>query len=182
MTSLLLTVTLLLSVSVVSPVDSRGRREIFAKTGSMLPSIPINSKLIVDDVFYAAKNPQRFDIVVVRRSFHNPVDPVEKSMDVVVRIIGLPGETIALRRGSIYINGRRIKEPFGVRQCQSKGGESFPCGKMSAMKIPTGEYFLLADNRPESEDSRLWSPQTIPKSAVLGKVVKIHRPMSNKRR
>jgi signal peptidase I len=138
----------------------------------MLPTIPINSTLIVDETFYAAKNPQRFDIVELRRSFSNPTSS-QRSIDVVARVIGLPGETIALRRGSVYINGRKIKEPFGVKQCPSKVDEMFPCGEMTAMKIPAGEYFLLADNRAESEDSRLWSPRTIPKSALLGKVIKI---------
>ena len=97
-------------------------------------------------------------------------------MNVVVRIIGLPGETIALRRGSVYVNGREIKQPFAVRKCPRKIDESFPCGEMSAMKIPLGEYFMLADNRPESEDSRLWTPRTIPKSNLLGKVVKVVIP------
>ncbi len=143
--------------------------------GSMLPTIPINSTLIVDEAFYAAKNPQRFDIVEVRRCFSNP-DSSDKSMDVVVRVIGLPGETIALRRSGVYINGRKIKEPFGIKQCPRKTDESFQCGEMAAMKIPAGEYFLLADNRAESEDSRLWSPRTIPKSDVLGKVVKVVMP------
>jgi signal peptidase I len=132
---------------------------------------------MVDESFYAAKNPVRFDVVVVRHSFRsNPDDPVEKSMDIVSRVIGLPGETIALRGGSIYINGRRIKEPFAISQCPKTVDQSFPCGEMSTLKIPVGEYFLLADNRPDSEDSRVWSPRTIPKSDVLGKVVKIVIP------
>jgi len=141
----------------------------------MLPNIPINSTLIVDEASYTAKDPERFDIVVVRRSFSNP-DSSKGSMEVVGRVIGFPGETIALRRGSVYINGRKVKEPFDVRRCPSKIDEAFPCREMSAMKIPLGEYFLLADNRAESEDSRLWSPRTVPKSDVLGKVVKIVAP------
>src|SRR5437762_13152824 len=52
----------------------------------------------------------------------------------------------------------------------------FPCREMTATRIPAGEYFLLADNRAESEDSRLWSPRTIPKSALLGKVIKVLMP------
>ena len=48
------------------------------------------------------------------------------------------------------------------------------------IRIPAGEYFLQADNRPASEDSRLWSPQTIPRSAVVGKVVKIVIPPPGK--
>ena len=175
MTNILLTIILLLSISISHQVDTIAIKERVAKTGSMLPTIPINAKLLVDEAYYAAKNPRRFDIVEVRRSFSNPGSS-ERSMDVVVRVIGLPGELIALRRGSIYINGRKIKEPFGVRQCPGKIDEMFPCGEMSAMKIPTGEYFMLADNRAESEDSRLWSPRTIPKSAVLGKVIKVEMP------
>jgi signal peptidase I len=83
------------------------------------------------------------------------MDPVEKTMEVVSRIIGLPGEMIAMRRGRIYINGRRIKEPFAINQCPAKVDEPFSCGEMSMIRIPAGEYFLLADNRPASEDSRL---------------------------
>jgi len=160
---------------VLPQVGPRGHRAVVARTGSMLPTIPINSTLIVDETFYTAKNPERFDIVELRRAFSNP-DSRPMNMDVVARVIGLPGETIALRRGSIYVNGRKIKEPFGVRQCPNKVDESFPCGEMTQMKVPAGEYFLLADNRAESEDSRLWSPQTIPKSALLGKVIKVVMP------
>jgi len=143
----------------------------------MLPSIPIDSMLRVDESFYAAKKPRRFDIVVVRRAFRsNPADSLEQSMKVVARIIGLPDESIALRRGRVYVDGRRIKEPFAINQCPRKVDESIPCGEMPMMRIPAGEYFLLADNRPEGEDSRLWSPQTISRSAIVGKVVKVVVP------
>ena len=54
--------------------------------------------------------------------------------------------------------------------------EPFPCGDMLAVQIPAGQYFLLADNRPESEDSRLWVPKTIPRNDVLGKIVRIISP------
>jgi signal peptidase I len=176
MTNHFLAIALLLGATILSPANLR-HRELVAKTGSMLPTIPINASLIVDESFYATRDPQRFDIVVVRRSFSNP-DSSQGNMDVIVRVIGLPGETIALRKGDLYINGRKIKEPFAIKRCPVKIDEGFPCGEMSAMKIPVGEYFLLADNRPESEDSRLWSPRTISKSDVLGKVVKVAMPIT----
>ena len=177
MTSLLIILSLLLSESAFAHAGGHELRSEVAKTGSMLPNIPIDSTLTVDESFYATTNPRRFDIVVVKRLLRtSPMDPVEKTMKVVSRIIGLPGEMIALRRGRVYINGRRVKEPFGIKPCPRKVDESFPCGEMPMIRIPAGEYFLLADNRPESEDSRLWSPQTIPRPALVGKVIKVVIP------
>jgi signal peptidase I len=175
MRTLILTLSLLLSQSGFAHLSSHEVRIEVVKTGSMLPNIPISSTLTVDESFYATTNPRRFDIVVVHRSFRSSD---ENTMHVVARIIGLPGESIAMRRGRTYINGRRIKEPFAINPCPTKADESFQCGEMSTMRIPAGEYFLLADNRPQSEDSRLWSPQTIPRSAVIGKVTKIVVPLT----
>lgn len=174
MSNLLLTISLLLCLSASVRDPSIERKELIAATGSMLPNIPIKSRLIIDESFYDKKNPARFDIVIVRPApRRDPEDTVANSSLIVCRVIGLPGETIALRGGRVYINGRRIKEPFRIRQCPRMENESFPCGEMSRMRIPPDEYFLLADNRAESEDSRLWKPQTVRRSDVLAKVVKI---------
>ena len=173
----MLTMFVLLGQCGFGHVSSHELRIEVVKTGSMLPNIPINSMLTVDESFYETSNPQRFDIVIVVRSVRSsPIDRIEKTMNVLSRVVGLPGETIAMRRGRIYINGRRIKEPFAINPCPTTLDESFPCGEMSTMRIPAGQYFVLADNRPESEDSRLWSPQTVPRSAVVGKVVKVAAP------
>ena len=142
----------------------------------MLPTIPINSRLTLDESFYLTRRPRRFEIIAVRRALHNPGGSDESRMTIVARVIGLPGELIALRRGRVYINGRRIKEPFLIKGCPRNVEESFPCGDMPPERVPAGQYFLLADNRPESEDSRLWVPKTVPGSDVLGKIVKIISP------
>lgn len=172
MLSFLLTTVLLLNLSVTAS-NPNAQREIVATTGSMLPTIPIDSKLTLDESFYLTRRPRRFDIIAVRRTFRNPEVSGETRITIVARIIGLPGEIIAMRRGSVYINGGRIKEPFPIMRCPRDVEEPFPCGDMLAMRIPAGQYFLLADNRPESEDSRLWFPKTIPRSDVLGKIVRI---------
>jgi signal peptidase I len=175
MVNFLITIILLLNSFARAPHPDT-QREIVAKTGSMLPTIPIDSKLTLDESFYLTRRPRRFDIIAVRRAFRNPRVSDEVRMTIVARIIGLPGEMIVLRRGRVYINGGRIKEPFPIRRCPRDVEEPFPCGDMLAVRVPAGQYFLLADNRPESEDSRLWSPKTIPRSDVLGKIVRISSP------
>jgi signal peptidase I len=175
MINFLLTTILLLN-PLVWATHPNARREIVAKTGSMLPTIPIDSKLILDESFYLTSRPRRFDIIALRRVFSNPGVQDELRVTIVARIIGLPGETIALRRGRVYIDGRRIKEPFPIMRCPVAVEENLPCGDMRTVRIPAGEYFILADNRPESLDSRLWVPKTVPRSDVLGKIVRIISP------
>lgn len=153
-----------------------GGKEVIAKTGSMLPNIPIDSKLVVDESFYSLRLPRRFDIVLVRRDFRNPGDSAPAYNNVVARVVGLPGEALSIRRGNLYINGRKVKEPFPIKPCPREVDEAFPCREMPAVRIPPGHYFLLADNRAESEDSRLWSPQTVPRSELLGKVIRVILP------
>ena len=175
MVSFLLTTILLLN-PLVWATHPNARREIVAKTGYMLPTIPIDSKLTLDESFYLTDSPRRFDIIAVRRAFRNPGVPDEARMTIVARIIGLPGEIVAMRRGRVYINGRRIREPFPIMRCPRDVAEPFACGDMPAVRVPAGQFFLLADNRPESEDSRLWVPKTVPRSDVLGKIVRIVSP------
>ena len=161
-------------------VEGHGNgKEVIAKTGSMLPNIPIDSKLLVDESFYLRRRPRRFDIVLVRRTFRNPGDSAPTYNSIVSRVVGLPGEAISIRRGNLYINGRRIKEPFPIKPCPSKVDDTFPCSEMSPVRIPAGQYFLLADNRAESEDSRLWLPKTVSRNDLLGKVVRIILPTSD---
>ncbi len=164
-------------VSIASITSGQERdRETIAKTGSMLPGIPINSRLVVDESFYSSRLPRRFDIVVVRRQYQATPETYASSMQIVARIVGLPGEVISIRSGRLYVNGRRQKEPFATKPCPDHDGEGFRCREMSPVRIPANQYFLLADNRPESEGSRLWSPKTIPRSNLVGKVVKIILP------
>jgi signal peptidase I len=179
MINLLLAVTLACSSPCLLSIMAEGHgggKEVIAKTGSMLPSIPIGSKLVVDESFYSLRQPRRFDIVVVRRDFRNPGDSAPAYNNVVARLVGLPGEAISIRRGNLYINGRRVKEPFPTKPCPREIDEAFPCREMAAVRIPVGHYFLLSDNRAESEDSRLSSPKPVPRIDLLGKVVRIILP------
>ncbi|WP_058485547.1 signal peptidase I [Defluviitalea phaphyphila] len=112
-------------------------------TGSMIPTIQINDHIIVNKLYYLFNEPKRGDIVV----FHDDVD-------IIKRVIGLPGETIDLKDGKVYINDKPLEEDYlnGPMDTDIKGILEFP------YKIPEGTYFVMGDNRNISQDSRYIGP------------------------
>ena len=97
--------------------------------------------------------PSRGDVVV----FKNPINP--SGADFVKRVIGEPGETVEIVRGQVFVNGAALEEPYVTRP----GSGSYP----SAVVGP-GQYFVLGDNRVQSEDSRFFG--TVPRETVIGRV------------
>jgi signal peptidase I len=136
----------------------------------MEPNIHIDDVLEVDPGFYGSRPIQRFDIVLFNR-IHKGPGPTD-SFKVVARVIGLPGESLKIRDNVVFINDRTLNEPFKIRPCQGRD-DSVPCAQFDSFKIPAGEYFLLADNRRESEDSRHYRRHSIPRSQIIGKVVRV---------
>lgn len=102
---------------------------------------------------YLFHGPQRGDIVI----FHHPSGT---HRDLVKRVIGLPGETIEIRGGVVYIDGRALIEPYLA------GGE-VPIGDLAPVRVPERSYFVLGDNRNHSQDSRVLGP--IPADLIVGK-------------
>jgi signal peptidase I len=94
-------------------------------------------------VSYVFGGPRRGDIVV----FHAPLQP---DADYIKRIIGLPGETVVIRDGQVFIEGQRLDEPY----IDFPATYDFPPGNQAIM-VPDGSYFVLGDNRPNSADSHL---------------------------
>lgn len=139
-------------------------------SGSMEPTLQIGDRIVVDKLSYHLHGVDRFDIVV----FATPPNedcagpPVA---DLVKRVIGLPGETISLRDGNVYINGHVLPEAFlppDARHDTFSGPGTNPYALNHAFPIPAGDVFVMGDNRANSCDSRYWGP--IPESAIVGKV------------
>ena len=126
---------------------------------SMSPTLTDGMQVIVDRVIYRAKSPKRFDVVLFQKSGSG-----ELSYSSIKRIIGLPGETVKISDGIVYINDVPLEEKNAVEQMQNSG--------LAADGITLGEdeYFLLGDNRNNSEDSRFASVGVVKKSELKGKV------------
>ncbi len=105
---------------------------------SMRPNIEDGDRLLVDRVSYAVAEIDRFDVVILK-------SPHDDKVDYVKRIIGLPGDRIEIQEGRIYVNGRRMAEPF-ESYLDRAGSRSYV--------VPEKSYFVLGDNRPVSSDSR----------------------------
>jgi signal peptidase I len=141
----------------------------YIPSGSMLPTLQINDRLIIDKISYRVTNPVRGDIVVF-----NPTAQLEKEKDddgkqkfneaFIKRVIGLPGDKIDVKGGKVYINGKVITEKYlgEAPQYNWSSTELTPDGI-----VPEGHYLVLGDNRNNSYDSHYWG--FVPKEKIVGK-------------
>jgi signal peptidase I len=116
---------------------------------SMFATLDDQDYLIANKIDYRLHAPQRGDIIILR-------PPNNNSQDFIKRIIALPGERLLIRDGIVYINGRKLDEPYlpeAWTTLNNYGGDS-------GTVIPPNEYFVMGDNRNKSQDSRSFGPIT----------------------
>jgi signal peptidase I len=145
---------------------------------SMYPTLQVGDRIIVNKVSYHLHGVHRGDIVVFARP---PLEDQEYA-DLVKRVIGLPGETISSKGGHVYIDGRRLAEPWLPPGPDSYTGalpgDQHPQYNLPGpVTIPADEYFVMGDNRTDSEDSRFFGP--IPQSLIVGRAVAVVYPFSH---
>lgn len=125
---------------------------------SMEPALKDGDKLVIDKLSYHFREPERFDIVVF---------PQKIDVYYVKRIIGLPGETVQIQDGRIYIDGIALAENYGKEPMRAEYDMELP------VTLGENQYFVLGDNRNFSIDSRDASVGLISKNYIIGKVWKI---------
>lgn len=118
------------------------------------------SRVIGSRLAYLTDDPERGDVVI----FHYPDDPSGKTY-FVKRVIGLPGETVDIIDGKVYINGSDtpLDEPYLAEPMEPEEPMHF--------EVPEGSYFMLGDNRNNSKDSRFWQNTYVERDKILGKAV-----------
>jgi signal peptidase I len=134
-------------------------------SSSMVPTLGVNDRILVQKAFFSWHDVHEGDIVVFS---HPPLDrcPGPENSDLVKRVIALPGQTIYSSGNSIYINGRVLAEPY-LPHYDPLGTPI--ASRQHPYRVPGGEFYVLGDNRAISCDSRYWGP--IEGSSIIGKVV-----------
>ncbi|MBN1833575.1 MAG: signal peptidase I [Deltaproteobacteria bacterium] len=142
-------------------------------SGSMEPTLLIGDHIFVNKFIYGIKipflrktlipfkNPSRGDIIVF-------IFPKDESKDFIKRLIGLPGEKIEIKGRDIFIDGKRFDDPYGdyedsLEDWSNPGKACSYC----TTTVPEGHYFVMGDNRDNSEDSRYWG--FVPADSIKGK-------------
>ena len=152
-----ITKIVVLALIIVLPIRYFLFQPFFVNGQSMEPNFEDGDYLIVDELSYRLGEPQRGDVIV----FNYPNDPSERYIK---RIIGLPGETLEIINGKIYIieNGdyKELNESSYLPSIYTSGNMEVTLGD--------NEYFVLGDNRPASSDSRRWG--NLEKGYIIGKV------------
>ncbi|NMB20498.1 MAG: signal peptidase I [Firmicutes bacterium] len=129
---------------------------------SMLPTLQHGERLLVDKISYRFIEPSRGEIIV----FKNPSNLSEQF---VKRVIGLPGDKVAITQGVVYVNDQPIEENYTFAPARIG---------FSAQVVPEGTYFVLGDNRNNSEDSRFGRVGFLPRNLIVGRAIWRYWPIT----
>jgi signal peptidase I len=132
---------------------------------SMEPNLHNTELILVDKWTYMFRAPTRGDVIVF-------VAPPHPDMDYVKRIIGVPGDVVTIRNTTVIVDGITLNETYVDPQNQ---GNPFSSKKITNLKVPDGDYFVLGDNRAVSSDSRDWG--FVPKQNIIGRAAFVYWPL-----
>ena len=147
-------------------------------TPSMAATLRPGDRVLVDRVSYRLHDPRRGDVIVFRY-------PRNEAVTFVKRVVGLPGETLLLRGGRLLVDGRPLREPY-VHRTAGVADTTWPetpldgttvrrpWSLLEPYTVPADTYFVMGDNRTQSDDSRDWG--VVPRADVIGAALIVYWP------
>jgi signal peptidase I len=172
-------VTLAIAVAVVLTVKVEVANPYRIPSASMEPTLrcarptagcdgTFSDRVIANRLAYRFRDPHRGDIVVFDAPSMAARDCSEGGT-FVKRIVGLPGEVVSERQGHVYLDGKALREPYVDPRRRDAMTRTWP-------RVPSGEYFVMGDNRSASCDSRTWGP--VPRKNLIGPVLLTYWPLN----
>lgn len=132
-------------------------RQVKNSGDSMKPAVKDGDVVLVNRMIYDASKPKRGDVIIFKPNGN------ENARSYIKRIIGLPGETIQIKDGKIYIDGEKLEEDYETTEIENPGTA------FEKITLDGDEYFVLGDNRKNSEDSRMADIGNVRRSEIEGK-------------
>ncbi|MEI7742059.1 MAG: signal peptidase I [bacterium] len=149
---------IVISLAIILPIRYFLIQPFYVKGASMEPNFQDHEYLIIDELSYRFRAPVRGEVIV----FRYPIDPTQYFIK---RVIGLPGETIKVENGRIWVVNAENPNGFELSESYLQGVETPRPGNWT---LTVDQYFIMGDNRPNSLDSRFFGP--IDKNAIVGRV------------
>jgi len=154
-----ITKIVIIALLIVVPIRAFLFQPFFVRGESMAPAFENGDYLIIDEISYRFRDPQRGEVIV----FKYPDNPSQRYIK---RIIGLPGETVEIKDGRVMISGQ--KEPYALDESGYLSSDIFTLGE-TLISLAEDEYFVLGDNRRASADSRRWG--SLGRKNIIGRVL-----------
>ncbi len=135
----------------------------YIPSGSMETTLNVGDRVLVNKFVYTFTHPKYGDVVVF-------VSPEDKSQDLIKRVIAVGGQTVQVKDGYVYVNGKKLDEPYVQPQNRDHYNSAAPT------IVPKGYVWVMGDNRANSSDSRFIGPQPVTK--ILGQAFVIYWPLN----
>ena len=146
---------------------------------SMASTLRPGDRVLVNRVVYRLREPHRGDVMVFRY-------PEDRTVVFIKRIVGVPGDRLQVREGRLWVNGHPVDEPYvhrtgGLRDPTAASGMVTgstmrePWSLAQPFTVPRDSYFVMGDNRTDSDDSRFWG--TVPRADIIGEGFIVYWPL-----
>ena len=151
----------IIALAIVVPIRTFLFQPFIVKGASMEPNFHSGDYLVVDELSYNFRTPERGEVII----FRYPGNPSQRYIK---RVIGLPGERLEIANGTIEIYPQNSTAPLALNESAYLPGD-IETSRVMSINLEADQYFVMGDNRPFSSDSRSWGP--IKEADVIGKIL-----------